>query len=125
MSGGRFEYWQYHISHIAEEIKDVIVKNKVEVPSDKHERWDYDENGNLYDDAKYYYNFEPEVIEKFKEGYKKLKEAYVYAQRIDWLLSGDDGEDNFIERLQEDLEEVDNSFKNEKWLYDPEDFEDD
>lgn len=29
--------------------------------------------------------------------------AQVYAQRIDWLLSGDDGEDNFHLRLKEDL----------------------
>jgi hypothetical protein len=27
-------------------------------------------------------------------------------QRIDWLLSGDDGEESFIERLKEDLEKL-------------------
>ena len=119
MSGGHFEYVQYQIERIAEETKEVIVKNNVEVPPRDHERWDYDENGNLHPWAKYYYSFSPETIEKFKEGYRKLKEAYIYAQRIDWLLSGDDGEDTFHERLKEDLKELEANIKNEKWLYEP------
>lgn len=40
---------------------------------------------------------------KFKKGIELLKKAQVYAQRIDYLLSGDDGEDNFHLRLKEDL----------------------
>lgn len=119
MSGGAYDYAQFHIGQIAEHVKDVIVKNHVEVPNRDHERWDYDENGNLYPWAKFYYNYSPETIEKFKEGYKKLQEAYIYAQRIDWLLSGDDGEDTFHERLQQDLEELEANFKNEKWLFEP------
>jgi hypothetical protein len=34
--------------------------------------------------------------------------AQIYTQRIDWLVSGDDGEDSFRERLKEDLEEYKN-----------------
>ena len=37
-----------------------------------------------------------------------LKQAEIYAQRIDWLLSGDDGEESFHERLKEELEELKN-----------------
>ena len=48
----------------------------------------------------------PEVMEIFKEGVRKLKETAVYAQRIDWYLSGDDSEESLIERLKEDLEQV-------------------
>jgi hypothetical protein len=44
-----------------------------------------------------------EVIEKFKEGLAVLRQAEVYAQRIDWLVSGDDGEASFLQRLKEDL----------------------
>lgn len=117
MSGGHYDYMQYQIDRIAEEVKDVIVKNNIEMPNKNHERWDYDEDGNLYDWAKYYYCFDEKTVEKFKEGYKKLKEAYIYAQRIDWLLSGDDGEETFHERLKSDLEELENNFNNEKWLY--------
>ena len=40
-----------------------------------------------------------------KEGIHHLKIAYIYAQRIDWLLSGDDGEETFLERLQKELED--------------------
>jgi hypothetical protein len=32
-----------------------------------------------------------------------LNQALIYAQRIDWLVSGDDGEDTFHARLAEDL----------------------
>lgn len=119
MSGGHFDYLQHHIGDIAEEVKDVIVKNKVEVPNCDHESWDYDKDGNLYDWAKYYYCFEEKTISRFKEAYRKLKEAEIYAQRIDWLLSGDDGEDTFHERLERDLEELNENFKNETWHYQP------
>jgi hypothetical protein len=34
---------------------------------------------------------------------KVLRVAAVYAQRIDWLLSGDDGEESFLKRLKEEL----------------------
>ena len=49
---------------------------------------------------------DPEVLEEFKKGLKILKTAAIYAQRIDWLLSGDDGEQSFKERLKEDLDEL-------------------
>jgi hypothetical protein len=35
-----------------------------------------------------------------------LKIAQVYAQRVDWLVSGDDGEESFITRLDEDLNKL-------------------
>lgn len=124
MSGGHFEYIQYNISRIADDVKDVIVKNNVERPKDGHDRWDYDSNGELHPWAKYYYNYSPETIEKFKEGYRKLKEAYIYAQRIDWLLSGDDGEEEFHKRIAEDMAELEENMKNEKWLYEPDENED-
>jgi len=47
-----------------------------------------------------------ESIENILEGYEGielLKKAQIYAQRIDWLLSGDDGEDTFHKRLSQDL----------------------
>lgn len=106
MSGGHFDYMQYHLQEIAESIKDVIDKNYVEVLDGEHDSWDYDENGNLHEWAKYHYAYSPEVIKQFKKGYEIIMKAYVYAQRIDWLLSGDDGEETFLKRLKEDLEEL-------------------
>ena len=106
MSGGRFDYDQYRIGHIADEIEDVIRKNKVEKTKDELERWDYDDDGNVYEDCKYHYWYEDNTIERFKEAVKLLRQAEVYAQRIDWLLSGDDGEESFHKRLEEELKEL-------------------
>jgi len=116
MSGGHFDYLQYRIGEIYDSIEEVIVKNKVEVDSSEHEKWDYDENGKLYPWAKYHYCYEDDTIEKFKEAYWKLREAQIYAQRADWLLSGDDGEDSFKRRLKEDLEELEKEKQEKKWV---------
>jgi hypothetical protein len=59
----------------------------------------YDDAGKEID----YYDYEPETIEEFRKAIKVLREAAVYAQRIDWLLSGDDGEETFHKRLKEEL----------------------
>ena len=41
-----------------------------------------------------------------KEAVKALKIAQVYAQRVDWLFSGDDGEESFLSRLEEELKKL-------------------
>lgn len=106
MSGGHFDYTHYHIDNIAEEIDKVIQKNKVNKCKDDLCSWDYDENGNVLEDCKYYYNYNDKTIEKFKEAVKILKTAAIYAQRIDWLLSGDDGEEEFNNRTEEELNKL-------------------
>ncbi len=94
MSGGHFDYNQYLIGSIADEIEHIIRINGKQKPEEDRNHFDSD----------YYYQYPPEVIEKFKEGLAILKQAEVYAQRIDWLLSGDDGNETFLERLKEDLD---------------------
>ena len=84
MSGGRFEYKQNNINYIADQIEEVVLKNSKKKIDNKYPE---------------------EVIEKFKEGIDILRKAAIYAQRIDWLLSGDDGEETFLKRLKKDLEE--------------------
>ena len=79
MSGGAFDYKQFYIRLIAEDIESEI------------DRRDYSD----------------EVIEKFKEAVRILNKAEIYAQRIDWLLSGDDSEESFIKTLKEDLSKSD------------------
>ena len=54
----------------------------------------------------FHYKYPDEVIEKMKEGIEVLKRAQIYAQRIDWLLSGDDGEESFLSRLEENLKKI-------------------
>lgn len=41
-----------------------------------------------------------------REAIKALKIAHIYAQRVDWYLSGDDGEKSFLSRLEQELKDV-------------------
>lgn len=70
-----------------------------EVKSYTYEEYEPDENGEI----PCYPDYTPETIQEFKNGIDILKKASVYAQRIDWLISGDDGEENFHKRLKQDL----------------------
>jgi hypothetical protein len=56
-----------------------------------------------YPEDKYHPEYSKEAIEEFKKGVELIKQAQIYMQRIDWLLSGDDGEESFLKRLKEDL----------------------
>ena len=92
MSGGRFDHKQYEIQYIADSIEQVIHEFE---RGDKSEWGDYPK-----------WDFKnPKTIDEFREAIKFLKMARIYAQRIDWLLSADDGEENFHERLKRDLEQ--------------------
>lgn len=108
MSGGRFDYDQYKIGYIADAIEGEIErsgrpKTRQEL---KEETWHDDEWYRKYPEDLNHYKYPDEVIEKFKEGVMFLRKAQVYAQRIDWLLSGDDGEESFLRRLEEDLKKI-------------------
>ena len=93
MSGGVFDYQQYRLSDIAERIRREINNNNIKPDWIAPEDW----NGQKWTD---------ETIAKFKRGVELLEQAEVYAQRIDWLLSGDDSEESFHKRLKEDWEEL-------------------
>lgn len=89
MSGGHFQYQQYQIQRIAEEIEELVDTNDC---NDKNQ-WG-DVIGNHYS---------RETMREFDKAVELLKQAYVYVQRIDWLVSGDDGEDSFHSRLKSEL----------------------
>jgi len=95
MSGGRFDYNQYRIRDIREEIEHYLKRQGQPMP--KNEIWGSETH---------YEKYPKEIQKRFREGIKFLKIAEIYAQRIDWFLSGDDGEENFIKRLAEELSEV-------------------
>jgi hypothetical protein len=86
MSGGHFNYKQHHLLDMADSIGSAILNN------DSTEKNEWGDNIGSH--------YSPETIAEFEKAVKALKMAYVYAQRIDWLLSGDDGEDSFHKRLQ-------------------------
>ena len=90
MSGGYFNYKQYHIQDIIEDLELLIETND----SDEVDAEYGDPVGRHYLDK---------TIAEFRTGLEYLKKARIYAQRIDWLVSCDDGEESFHSRLAEDL----------------------
>ena len=105
MSGGRFEYNQHKIGDIADTIEGVIKKNGRKKTKEelKDEGW---RDPTWYEkdpEDLYHYKYPTEVIKEFKTAVGLLRLAQIYAHRIDWLLSGDDGEETFLQRLEEDL----------------------
>jgi hypothetical protein len=92
MSGGHFDYKQFDINYIVEEIENVIYHNEDET---------LDEWGNKKGNF-----FNNDTIEKFKQAVIQLKKAQIMATRIDWLLSGDDGEDTFHDRWNDELKDL-------------------
>jgi hypothetical protein len=91
MSGGHFEYQQYRLNDIASQIKELIESNDDESLNE----WGY-RRGKGY---------RAETIEKFKIAVDTLEKAAIMAQRVYWLVSGDDGEDSFHQCWDEELEE--------------------
>ena len=89
MSGGYFNYSQNRINDVVECLEYLLDDEEAQGRRD------------TYSDA---------TLQKFKEAADILKKAFVYAQRIDWLLSGDDGEEMFHERLEEDLNKIEPDF---------------
>lgn len=75
MSGGHFGYATFYIQDIIDGVRQAISENE----------------------------YSEETIDEFKNCLFYLRMADVYAHRVDWLLSGDNGEDTFHEHLQEDL----------------------
>lgn len=89
MSGGHFNYNQHFIRDISDEVEQLIFTND----DDTLDRW-----GECVGRG-----YAPEIIEKFKEALVVLRKAEAMAQRIDWLVSGDDGDESFLKRWDEEL----------------------
>ncbi len=85
MSGGAVDYQQYKIGEIADQIEEEIRKQ---------------DDGPKND---WFQPMKSETVDKLKEAVKSLRLSEVYAQRVDWFFSGDDGEESFHKRLEEDL----------------------
>ena len=105
MSGGFFDYDQYRIDRIADDIEHIIENNFVERQPSDVERWQRDDNGKVLEEYKYYSTYNDDTVSLFKDAVRQLRLAAIYAQRVDWLLSCDDSEDSFKKRLIEDIAE--------------------
>jgi hypothetical protein len=76
MSGGYFDYEQVRIRDAADRLASVIETDD---------------------------QYSKETLAEFGKALATLRAAAIYLQRIDWLVSGDDGEETFHQRLKEDL----------------------
>ena len=92
MSGGHFDYNQWKIGEIADEIERLVDTNNDQSTNE----WG-DPVGRGYGLL---------TISEFYRAIRILRIAEVYAQRIDWLVSDDDSEESFHQRLREDLNKL-------------------
>lgn len=119
MSGGAWEYGQWHIQDIADRLEEYINGRELDerdIDEYVHDTFYFWDDADKKEAEKFIrenkrtlpnlYGYSEETIAEFRKGLDYLRRAYVYAQRIDWLLSGDDGEESFHERLKEELEEL-------------------
>lgn len=107
MSGGHWDYIQYRFTDVSEDIKKLVEQNgKPKTKEELKDEYHDDEWYKKYPEDLNHYKYPDEVIEKFKEGAEIIAKAQIYMQRIDWLLSGDDGEETFLERLNKDLDKL-------------------
>jgi len=93
MSGGSLDYGYSKIEMITDLIEEEIAQNG------KEDNWGYKVD---HSDA---------MIEAMLDTIWELKKASVYAKRLEWYLSGDDGEDSYFERIKEDMKEVQEQFE--------------
>jgi hypothetical protein len=104
MSGGKFDYIQYRIHDIAEQIQQEIDKQGKKKEAESMFDMDYYKR---YPEEAVYPTYSKEVIDAFEKGIKALKIAHVYAHRIDWFLSGDDSiEESFLSKLEKELKKL-------------------
>ena len=88
MSGGYFDYDQHRIGDMIDKIQDLI---------------DLNGESNEYGEVS---EFSDQDIRTFERAMYVLEMAQIYAQRIDYYVSGDDGPESFHKRLGEDLSEL-------------------
>ena len=90
MSGGSFDYNCFRISQFADELKHKMDVNDDETLNEWNEM-----RGRFYSE---------EVVEVLKYWQARIEQAGKAAREIEWLYSGDHGEESFM-RLMERIEE--------------------
>ena len=107
MSGGSMDYVSQEIQNAAEHIQRELADTELRKKS-----------GKLLDVAKHYQESHPNVdylkssealtdavIERLRDALVCVRKAAIYAERVEWLTSGDDGHQSFCLRLDERLAE--------------------
>ena len=84
MSGGYFEYRQYHLREILEDLISLVDNFKSIYLND-------------------YVVDQTSLIKVIDVAIRKGLEFEIMVNRLDWLLSGDDGEESFYSKLSDEL----------------------
>ena len=105
MSGGAFDYSQYQIRDIKETIQQELDKQGKE-KSKQDLKYLPDGYLEKYPEDIFEHTYRDDIQVIFKDAIDILKKAEVYAQRIDWYLSGDDSEDSLVSRLKDELHKL-------------------
>ena len=116
MSGGAFDYQQRYIEEIADEIEQEIIEAGREIPQEiwAKNHW----YASSFDDSdRTYPTYERKTIDIMKRAVYVLQMAYIYAKRIDWMLSGDDSEESWVKRLEEDLKDLKTKYPGGKFTF--------
>jgi len=92
MSGGHFGYNQFELGNIADTIQEIIHNND-------------SEEINRYGDT-IGRGYSAETLAEFRDAISHLRLAQIYAHEVDWLLSGDTGEERFRERLNNEIKSL-------------------
>lgn len=77
MSGGAFDYEQNRIRDAAQDVDHMIQSGQ----------------------------YSPAIEEQMRKAVDHLRLGAIYLQRIDWLVSGDDGVETFFRRLSQELKQ--------------------
>lgn len=85
MSGGAFDYQQYRLNDIATQIESIVENN------DTENEWGYSRG------------YSESTLAKMKIAAEYLEVAGKMAHEIDWMVSGDTGEDTFEKVWNEEI----------------------
>lgn len=91
MSGGHFQYNQHRIEDIADEIENILAHN--DDPPGTPDDWD----------TPIGHGYKPRTAARLKLAAATLRLAAEMAQRADWLICGDDGEESFATRFDHNI----------------------
>lgn len=100
MSGGRFEYIQYRLDDVAEDIEKEIDNSGKPYSAEELKEYSW------LDESDRHTRYSDEVLEEFRKGAEIIRKAAIYMHEIDWLICGDTGDDSFLERLNKKLQDA-------------------
>ena len=113
MSGGSMDYVYGRIDYAAEEVQEEIRRILEDQDCKGDSRFDaYEYYQEKYPDNPLFKNpklLKEEVLKKLNEAFSCLNKAAIYARRVEWLTSSDDGYESFVLRLDKELKEFEES----------------